>query len=118
VRPYYTPGTTAIITRLTGCPTCLAAVFGIFSLTQMVCIPIATRASNSIGRFAVLQLGLTILGLGTASIGYAPTLWALAICRVAQGVGAVFVIVSDMAIALQVWCPNERWSWNRDDEPH
>jgi MFS family permease len=66
----------------------LSWVFTSYLLTQVVTVPIYGRLSDLYGRKPILLIGVALFVAGSILCGFAPSMFALVLCRTVQGLGA------------------------------
>ncbi|MFD1957747.1 MFS transporter [Paenibacillus thailandensis] len=79
-----------------------------FSLTQLLCSPLAGRLSDVIGRKRMIVIGLVLFAFSEGLFGIANSTWLLFAARLLGGVSAAMVMPAVMAYAADMTTDEER----------
>ncbi|OPA78340.1 MFS transporter [Paenibacillus selenitireducens] len=79
-----------------------------FSLTQLLCSPVAGRLSDTYGRKKVIVIGMVIFAISEGLFGFANTPVLLFASRMLGGVGAALIMPAVMAYTADVTTDEER----------
>lgn len=79
-----------------------------FSLSQLLCSPIAGRLSDTYGRKKVIVFGMIMFAIGEGLFGLANTTVMLFVARMLGGVGAALIMPAVMAYTADVTSDDER----------
>jgi EmrB/QacA subfamily drug resistance transporter len=79
-----------------------------YALVQAGLLLTAGGAADRYGRKRLLLIGLVLFGLGSLAAGLAQTSAQLIAARAGLGVGGALLVTSTLAVALQIFPPDER----------
>ncbi|WP_037284545.1 MFS transporter [Saccharibacillus sacchari] len=79
-----------------------------FSVSQLICSPIAGRLSDKLGRKKVIIVGMMIFAVSEFLFGIANAPWLLFVSRVLGGVGAALIMPAVMAYTADITTDEER----------
>lgn len=79
-----------------------------FSLTQLLCSPIAGRMADSIGRKKMIVIGMIVFAISEAMFGFASWTGLLFASRMLGGISAAMIMPAVMAYAADITTKEER----------
>ncbi|MDR6878793.1 MFS transporter [Bacillus sp. 3255] len=79
-----------------------------FSLTQLLCSPVAGRWADSFGRKRMIVAGMIVFAVSEAMFGLAGSAGLLFVSRLLGGVSAAMIMPAVMAYAADITTPEER----------
>lgn len=83
-------------------------LFSGYLLAQAVTVPVFSKLADTYGRKPVMLTGIAVFIIGSALAVVAPTMTALILCRIVQGVGAGAVQPMGQTIAGDIYTVRER----------
>ncbi|WP_147919128.1 MDR family MFS transporter [Ruania zhangjianzhongii] len=83
-------------------------LFSAYTLAQAVTVPVYGRLSDVFGRKRLMLLGVGLFLIGSVLCALAPTMLALILARVVQGLGAGAIMPMSMTIASDIYTVAER----------
>lgn len=79
-----------------------------FSVSQLICSPVAGRLSDKLGRKKVIIAGMLIFAVSEFLFGMANAPWLLFVSRILGGVGAALIMPAVMAYTADITSDEER----------
>ncbi|WP_172254035.1 MFS transporter [Saccharibacillus deserti] len=79
-----------------------------FSVSQLICSPMAGRMSDKLGRKKVIIAGMLIFAISEFLFGMANAPWLLFVSRILGGVGAALIMPAVMAYTADITSDEER----------
>lgn len=86
----------------------LAWIFTIYVLFQLMGTPLMAKLSDRYGRRSIYVLNLTLFGLGSLVLVFAPSFWVLLVGRAIQGLGAGGIFPVASAVIGDTFPPEKR----------
>ncbi len=90
-------GLDSIAQSLGASPTQLELVVAVYGVAFAVCLAMAGRLGDNLGRRTIFLWGVLIFGVASLMCGLANSVWLLLIARVLQGIGAALIVPQILA---------------------